>query len=61
MGNETSRSNTHVANATGKHIRIFYGVDKMRLEEMVINVGGEIGGTASKTEQSVYQGRFPAT
>lgn len=53
MGNETSRSNTHVANATGKHLRIFYGVDKMRLEEMVINVGGEIGGTASKTEQSV--------
>ncbi len=25
----------------------------MRLEEMVINVGAEIGGTASKTEQSV--------
>lgn len=53
MGNETSRSNTHVANATGKHLRIFYGVDTMRLEEMVINVGAEIGGSASKTEKSV--------
>ncbi|KAF4115147.1 hypothetical protein G5714_002636 [Onychostoma macrolepis] len=53
MGNETSRSNTYVANATGKHLRIFYEVDKMRLEELVTNVGAEIGGTASKTEQSV--------
>lgn len=52
MGNETSRSNTHVANATGKNLRIFYEVDKMRLEELVINVVTEIGGTASKTEQS---------
>ncbi|KAF4115148.1 hypothetical protein G5714_002637 [Onychostoma macrolepis] len=43
MGNETSRSNTHFANATGKHLRIFYEVDKMRLEELVINVGEEIG------------------
>lgn len=53
MGNETSRSNTHVANATGKHLRIFYGVDTMKLEEMVINVGAGIEGKASKTEKSV--------
>ncbi len=52
MGNETSRSNTHVANATGKRIRIFYGVDKMRLEEMVINVGADWRHSI-KTEQSV--------
>lgn len=53
MGNESSNSNTHVANATGKHLRIFYKVDKMKLEEMVVYEQVGIGGTASKIEPSL--------
>ncbi|KAJ8397441.1 hypothetical protein AAFF_G00437170 [Aldrovandia affinis] len=38
MGNAVDRSNSYVANATGKPIRIFYSVDRLRLEEMVVNM-----------------------
>ncbi|KAG7488331.1 hypothetical protein MATL_G00032690 [Megalops atlanticus] len=48
MGSDVSRSNTHVANATGKPIRVYYSVDKMRLEEIVQEIGAELGASSSK-------------
>ena len=54
MGSATSRSNTHVANAVGKPLRIFYEVDKMRLEEMVIkyDAGIQAKGETSSSDKS---------
>ncbi|KAL7837095.1 hypothetical protein SRHO_G00268060 [Serrasalmus rhombeus] len=36
MGSARSRSNTHVANATDKHLRIYYQTSKMVLEDLVV-------------------------
>ncbi len=58
MGSQTSRSNTHVANATGKNLRIYYAKGKMEEDEIELYERGEIGGTASKTEQS-ESGKIP--
>ncbi|MGH0168462.1 UNVERIFIED_CONTAM: hypothetical protein FKN15_054067 [Acipenser sinensis] len=41
MGN----SSTHVANATGKPLRVYYEVESMKLEDIVLNVSGSSGGT----------------
>ncbi len=59
MGSQTSRSNTHVANATGKNLRIYYAKHQMEEEDIRmytydIMMWG-IKGTASKTEQSVSE------
>ncbi|KAL7843723.1 hypothetical protein AOLI_G00252350 [Acnodon oligacanthus] len=43
MGSAESRSNTHVANATGKYLRIYYETTKMTLEELVVNVDAGFG------------------
>ena len=42
MGSATSRSNTHVPNATGKPLRVFYKVGTMTLDEVVTK--GEVSG-----------------
>ncbi|MGH0186354.1 UNVERIFIED_CONTAM: hypothetical protein FKN15_021153 [Acipenser sinensis] len=51
MGNDNS--NTHVANATGKPLRIYYHVEKMRLNELVVEGGAEIGGSVSNSGASL--------
>ncbi|KAL6464303.1 hypothetical protein MHYP_G00266200 [Metynnis hypsauchen] len=38
MGSAESRSNTHVANATDRYLRIYYETSKMTLDELVVNV-----------------------
>ncbi|KAL6464300.1 hypothetical protein MHYP_G00266170 [Metynnis hypsauchen] len=43
MGSAESRSNTHVANATDKAIRVYYHTTKMTLQELVVNADAGIG------------------
>lgn len=49
MGNEVGRSNTHVANATGRDIRVFYHTDRMVAEEIVTDMHSDSGITVSKS------------
>lgn len=63
MGNNIANSNTHIANATGKPLRVYYSVDRLRLEEMVVEVSvggegspsGEVTGSASVGTQLVFK------
>ncbi|KAG7488332.1 hypothetical protein MATL_G00032700 [Megalops atlanticus] len=50
MGSDVSRSNTHVANASGVPIRVYYSVDRMRLEEVVQEV--QVGGSVSSSGEA---------
>ncbi|KAL4597561.1 complement C3-like, partial [Arapaima gigas] len=56
MGNTVANSNTHVANASGRPARIYYSVDKMRLEEMVIQEGSEIGISTDRISAALSSG-----
>ncbi|KAL7837099.1 hypothetical protein SRHO_G00268100 [Serrasalmus rhombeus] len=47
MGSAESRSNTHVANATDKALRIYYQTSQMTLEELVVNADAGFGYSGS--------------
>lgn len=49
MGNEVGRSNSYVANATFKPLRIYYSVEKLRLEEMVVDTSVGVDASTDKT------------
>lgn len=63
MGNNVANSNSHIANATGMPLRVYYSVDRMRLEEMVVEVAlgvegspsGEVTGSANVGTQLVFR------
>ncbi|KAL7843724.1 hypothetical protein AOLI_G00252360 [Acnodon oligacanthus] len=47
MGSAQSRSNTHVANATDQHLRIYYQTAKMMLEDLVVKAEAGEGYSSS--------------
>ncbi|KAL7837094.1 hypothetical protein SRHO_G00268050 [Serrasalmus rhombeus] len=53
MGSAESRSNTHVANATDKHLRIYYQTSKMTLEELVVKADAGLGFSNSTVSGNV--------